>query len=111
MVEHVSRPRTVREYSERGDWQGAQHGRSGERVEEWRIKRLYHEGFVGQFKDFGLYPIGSVQHDKVVVSLEFQKDYSGNIVVAEYNRDQDKKTENGQRVIVAVQENYNAEAQ
>lgn len=91
MVEHVSRPRTVREYSEHGDGQGAQHGRSGERVEEWRIKRLYHEGFVGRFKDFGLYPIAGVQHDTVMVSLEFQKDYSGSVVVDEYNRDQEKR--------------------
>lgn len=29
-------------------------------MEEWRIKRLYHEGFVGRFKDFGLYPIAGV---------------------------------------------------
>jgi len=38
MVKHVLRPRIVRKYSKRGDWQGAQHGHSKECVKEWRIK-------------------------------------------------------------------------
>ena len=60
----------MRKYTRHGDWQGTQCGHSRECVKEWRIKRLHHEGFLGQFKDFELHPVGSALY-KAVVTLEF----------------------------------------